>query len=178
MNVYDPNNTVLANEFLINEEVMAKIITDLQSGVQSLKQVNIYSARALVMLRYLDLCAPQFSKAGAASQILVQEVKNEYPDLWKAVSEHEDIPENKSQTTLPTKYPVINIELWKTALKEASVREGRLITIYNQRLSAVFRYLMVTTPRFKMSSNAASLIERGLSTRYPKIWRKLLKDLK
>lgn len=36
---------------------------------------KLFVAHALIILRYLDLCNPKFSKAGASAQILIEWVK-------------------------------------------------------------------------------------------------------
>ena len=162
----------------IDESVLKKIIKNISGKNQSFKQINIYSANALILLRYLDLLNPKFSKAGAAAQILVMAVKKKFPKLWEATGLF-DLPEHQlSGSYLPATFPVINDKLWNKAIKEAKGREGRLITIYNQRVSAVFRYNREVTPRFAMSSAAANMIEQGLKQKYPETWERLIKDVK
>lgn len=62
----------------INKTKLDKIIKNLATPNQSFKQINIYNAKALIMLRYLDMLNPKFGKAGTASQLLVLGVQFYY----------------------------------------------------------------------------------------------------
>ncbi|MCK4938546.1 MAG: hypothetical protein KAR85_08075 [Methanosarcinales archaeon] len=59
------------------------------------------------------------------------------------------------------------------ALAETRTREGRIVTVYSPRLTALFRYLDYTTPRFSVSNHAAKLLEEILAREYPQMWERI-----
>jgi len=59
------------------------------------------------------------------------------------------------------------------ALAETQTRRGRIITVYSPRLTALFRYLDHTTPRFRLSNHAAEMLEEILAREYPEMWERI-----
>lgn len=156
----------------LDETILQQIIKSLDKG-QEFRQVQIYSRPALVILRYLDLSTPGFSKGGAAGELLTEPVKKEYPVLWEKLTAL-NIPETEEKDIyLPRKFPKIIKTKWAQAVKESKERKGRLVTVYNPKVSAILRYNMQTIPRYKMSAEAAKLIEEEISRRYPDVWGKV-----
>lgn len=156
----------------LDETILQQIIQSLDKG-QTFKQVQVYSRPALVVLHYLDLSTPGFSKGGAVEEMLAEAVKKEYPDLWEKLTEL-NIPETEEKETyLPRKFPKIVKTKWAQAVDEAKGRKGRVVNTYNPKISVILRYNRKTIPRYKMSAEAAKLIEQEISRRYPDVWEKV-----
>jgi hypothetical protein len=155
-----------------DEAILQKTLTDLKEGTQAMRQIQFYSRPALIILRYLDLTTPMFSKGGAAGELLMQALKEKYTALWNRLTELEVLEPEERGTYLPEKFPPISVTKWKRAVKESQERMGRVAMVYNPKVAAIFRYNMQTIPRYKMSTEAAKLIEEVLEKRYPEEWAK------
>ena len=63
----------------------------------------------------------------------------------------------------------INPQILQQALNEADAKSK--ITIWNPEVSAVLRYMQLTTVRYSMSKEASVLLEKAVKKAYPDVWR-------
>ena len=50
------------------------------------------------------------------------------------------------------------------------------VTIWNPEVSAVLRYMQLTTVRYSMSKEASILLEKAVKKTYPDVWRAVKED--
>jgi hypothetical protein len=63
----------------------------------------------------------------------------------------------------------IDPQILQQALNEADAKSK--ITIWNPEVSAVLRYMQLTTVRYSMSKEASILLEKAVKKAYPDVWR-------
>jgi hypothetical protein len=63
----------------------------------------------------------------------------------------------------------IDPQILQQALDEADAKSK--ITIWNPEVSAVLRYMQLTTVRYSMSKEASTLLEKAVKKAYPDVWR-------
>ena len=63
----------------------------------------------------------------------------------------------------------IDPQILQQALNEADAKSK--ITIWNPEVSAVLRYMQLTTVRYSMSKEASVLLEKAVKKAYPDVWR-------
>jgi hypothetical protein len=157
----------------IKEPVLKEVIETIRTGATKDRKITFYSTSASRILRYIDLMTPGFSKGGAAAQALSITVAKAYPELWEiAEKELPGRTREADKKFLPDTIEIDNDTLNKV-FEETDATQGRIITIYNMRLTAVFRYLANTEPRFSISKEAGKLIDAYLSEKYPELWEKI-----
>ena len=155
-----------------NEPVFQKTIKIVKTGNIVQKKVAIYSHKAMVLLRYLQLSNPKFSRSRAAREKLFQIIPEHHPELWERILSEiplkkESIPQWEGKTS-QLKRP--QIKLLNEAFAETKTTESRIITVYSPQLAALFKYLDHTTIRFNTSAHGAEMLEEILSREYPEIW--------
>lgn len=62
-----------------------------------------------------------------------------------------------------------DLSLLEDAMKEAEAKPK--ITIWNKDVSAVMRYMQMTTPRYSISSEASDLMAKAVKKAYPDVWK-------
>ena len=164
----------------LNEEIFNTITQAAASKTGKIvdKKIAVYSHKATILTRYLELSNPKFSRSGALAEKLTQVVIAQHPELWdRIIAEVPDAKENRPSQwegkAEQLQHP--DPQLLKVAMAEAITRAGRTVTIYNPRLAALFKYLDHTTPRFSISSHAAGMLEEILSKEYPVMWEQIEK---
>ena len=68
----------------------------------------------------------------------------------------------------------IDPQILQQALNEADAKSK--ITIWNPEVSAVLRYMQLTTVRYSMSKEASVLLEKAVKKAYPDVWRAVKED--
>jgi hypothetical protein len=154
----------------INSEKVDELLSSLETSEKD-KKLTIYSRPAATILRYLDLTQAQFSRAGAAAEIMEKEVQKEYKDLWNLFKDKGVLTTVKLERSYwPLDIKEADEKIWAQALEETNTRKGRLITIYHPRMAVVLRYLDLTTPRFSLSDEAGRLLENAMKKKVPGLW--------
>ena len=131
------------------------------------RKVTIYSNDSLRVLRYFEIATPNFSKGIAAASVLEDELKETYPDEWSAVIKLVEPNRRDSRKAQLQEIDDIDLNIMCEVEAEISIRDGRLVSVYNPQAAAVLRYLLKTQSRFSMSKTAAGLLEDGLKRMYP-----------
>ena len=126
-----------------------------------------------------------FRKGVFAANILEDAMKEVHPELWNAVCDLTPINKGGRMTChvcgahiitergnagMKQEVPVISKidkDILRQVESELDTRTGRLISVYSTRAAAVLRYMQATGTKFKISRNAADLIEIGLAELYP-----------
>lgn len=164
----------------INAPVFKKTIHKYQSGTIVQRKVAIYSHATMVVLRYLQLTNPKFSRSKAAREILIEHAKENYPELWEQILSK--IPYNRiTEKTISewqgkkTQLEHPKIDILKQAYSETLGDNTKIITIYSPQLSTLYSYLDNTTPRFSASSHGAKILEDKIAKDYPVLWTKLFR---
>jgi len=166
----------------INEPVLRKTIRKYKSGTMVQKKLAIYSHISMVVLRYLQLTNPKFSRSKATREILIEHAKENNTELWDTILSkipYSRITEDsasewqgkKTQLTHP------KIDILEQAYTETLKDNNKIITIYSPQLSTLYTYINNTTPRFSASSYGAQILESKIAKEYPAIWKKLLKQI-
>jgi hypothetical protein len=154
-----------------DDSILTDVIEKIQSGTTKDRKISLYSVPAMRILRYLDMTTPRFSRSGAAAQLLTAAVEKAYPELWKAVSD--SLPDRTRETDvqfMPETIENVDGKILQTAFEETSTSQGAIVTIYSQRLTAVFRYFSLIKPRYSISNESGSLLEKELAEKYPGMW--------
>lgn len=158
-----------------NEQILHDIMEAAKTGPTVDRKIALYSHKALVLLRYLELSNPKFSRGGAAGEKLTRVVPEHHPELWERIVSEVPAPKEKKSEWAgkaeQLKHP--DATVIEKAMSEAKTREGRIVTVYSPRLAALFRYLDHTTPRFSLSNHAAELLEEILAREYPEMWERI-----
>jgi len=68
----------------------------------------------------------------------------------------------------------IDLQMLQKAIDEAEAKSK--ITIWHPKVSAVLRYLQLTTVRYSMSKDAAKLLEESVIKAYPELWEMVNKS--
>jgi len=165
----------------INESVFRKTIHKYKSGTIVQRKVAIYSHATMVVLRYLQLTNPKFSRSKAAREILIQHAKENNPELWELILSKipynritdETVSEWQGKKT-QLKHP--KIDILNQAYAETLGDNTKIITIYSPQLATLYTYLDTTTPRFSASSHGAQILEEKIAKDYPVLWNKLLRQ--
>lgn len=164
---------------MINENVLNQVIEAAKGKDPLCKKITLYSRPAQIILRYLDLTIPQYSRSGAAAELLSEAIKEEYSDLWGRICSA-GVPNtvSLSKSYWHKRFPKIDEKIWGQAVEETKPRVGRIITIFHPRVAAVMRYYTQTTPRYNLSKESATILERALSKKYADVWKKALEAIK
>lgn len=159
---------------MINKKVLKKVIESATGKTKLGAKITLYSKPANIILRYMDLTNPQFTRSGAAAELLEAEVKKEYPDIWKEIISN--IPGGESTRISHFKAGAINIipRIWKQAEEETNTRVSKIITVFHPRVSATLRYVAMSTPGYSISGKAGRLLERALEKKSPALWKQVL----
>ena len=151
---------------LINKKVLDEAVAETMSANGG-RKVTIYSNNSLRILRYFEIATPNFSKGIAAASVLEDELKKVYPDEWAAVIELVEPNRRDSRKAQLPEIDDIDLNIMCEGEAEISIRDGRLVSVYNPQVAAVLRYILKTQSRFSMSKTAAGLLESGLKRMYP-----------
>ena len=152
----------------IDKTVLETVIKGVKIGRQGSKQINVYSLYSITLLRYLGLVTPKFSVAGAAHQIISEQVMEKYPELLAEIEEY-NLPKYRGRrAVLPKTFPEIDHTLWLEA-HEITKSCGGGMPIYDPILSVVFRYNSLLTG-INMSLTGARMMDDGLKAKYPDVW--------
>jgi hypothetical protein len=166
----------------INGPVFKKTIRKYKSRTIVQRKVAIYSHATMIVLRYLQLTNPKFSRSKAAREILIEHAKENYSDMWDLILS--EIPYNRiTEETVSewqgkkTQLDNPKIDKLSQAYSEILGNNTKIITIYSPQLSALYTYLDNTTPRFSASSYGAKILEDKIAKDHPGIWNKVQKQL-
>jgi len=160
---------------------------------------TVYSPDSMRVLSYFEHTlikkahdGPGFKKSEVVAHILEDMVASEYPEIWHDVCLL--IQPNKSGAlvrcpkcktwhtigtvaenveTQPFVMPVlgeIDYNVVKAVELEIKTKAGKLMSVYNPRVSAVMKYLSYTETKFAVSRAAADLLETGLAGFYPEFF--------
>jgi hypothetical protein len=167
----------------IDSRLLEHIITEATKSKNIIWQkITTHQPIAAIILRYFEMTIPRFSRSGAASELLEEKIAIKYPEIWREISKampgrkrKDRIDELIFKETEKVSYWPERFQLDKKVLKEAiheadMISSGENITIFNPRIAALLRYLSMTTPKFSMSENIASLLKESLKERYPELW--------
>ena len=163
----------------INEPVLRKTIRQYKSGTMVQKKLAIYSHISMVVLRYLQLTNPKFSRSKATREILIEHAKENYPELWDNILSKIPYSRITEETASEwqgkkTQLDHPKISILEQAYAETLQDNSKIITIYSPQLSALYTYLDNTTPRFSASSYGAKILEDKIAKDHPILWNKLL----
>lgn len=163
-----------------NPRILDQTIASVQTGDLVQKKVAIYSQKASILLRYIQLTKPKFSRAKASREKLFELAHENHPEIWEKILL--EIPPKKKGNENGSHWggnkthlnqPVASI--LDEAHKETESNDSRIITIYSPQLASLFKYLDSTVIRFKTSSYGAELLESKLEQDYPVIWAQICK---
>ncbi len=76
--------------------------------------------------------------------------------------------EEKAETT--TSDNVLNTALLQQAHREVTGKGNPVVGVWSERAKTLLRYLVLTTPNFKESTEACELLEVALQEKYPELW--------
>jgi len=136
--------------------------------------VVAYSKKSLEILKYFELTIPEFRKGVLASKVLEKKVQEHYPEEYECAVKSTSAGLLKGRSPTKQENPVldgIDEIILKQARDETKDRLGRLVSIYNHKITAVLRYFSKVTPRYSISHAAAILLEEGLKEIYPEFWK-------
>ncbi|MBE0523569.1 MAG: hypothetical protein IBX40_04450 [Methanosarcinales archaeon] len=160
-----------------NESILHEVMEAAKTGPIVDRKIALYSQKASVLLRYLELSNPKFSRGGAAGEMLTLIAPERYPELWGRIVSEVQAPREKKKSEWAGKAEQLkhpDSALMDQALAETQTRKGRIITVYSPRLAALFRYLDHTIPRFRVSNHAAEMLEEILAREYPEMWERIV----
>ena len=167
---------------VLNKKLFKKIITTQKTGNMVQKKVAIYSHSTMVILRYLQLSYPKFSRSKAAKEILIEHAKKNHPELWEKILS--EIPykrdeENNEQHIHEKGYKLDHpkTKILIQAYSETLESNNKILTIYSPQLSAFYDYLKNTIPRFSASSYGAKILEEEIEKEYSVLWNKVQKQM-
>ena len=157
----------------INQEALHQAIEDVRDG-RFTKRLTLYASKATIPIRYADITSPQFSMAGAAAGLIEEQMEVDYPELYEGTTKEFKKPHHSRSTHTIKKMDTSNIDpyMMKQAKKEAKSQSGKILAIYNERVATIIRYFMLTTPRYSISKELATLLEKRISNIHPGIWDK------
>ena len=150
----------------INKKVLDEAVAETMTANGG-RKVTIYSNDSLRVLRYFEIAIPNFSKGIAAASVLEDELKKVYPYEWAAVIKLVEPNRRDLRKALLPEIGDIDLNIMCEVEAEISIRDGRLVSVYNPQVAAVLRYILKTQSRFSMSKTAARLLECGLKRMYP-----------
>lgn len=78
------------------------------------------------------------------------------------------------QSSQMTEHPQSDDQTLNLSVLSRSISESKTkpkLTIYSPEVTAVLRYIHLTTPAYSMSGDAARLLEKAVKKEYPDIWK-------
>lgn len=157
----------------INKEYLNRAIEDVRNG-RFTKRLTLYAPSTTIPIRYADITTPQFSMAGAAAGLIEEQMEGDYPELYESTIKAFGKPHPSRSTHTIKKMDISNIDphMAAQAKKEVERQSGKILAIYNERVATIIRYFMLTTPRYSISKELATLLEKRMSNIHPDIWDK------
>ena len=157
----------------INKEELGRAIGEVQTG-KFTKRLTLYANKATIPIRYVDIITPLFSMAGAATGLIEEQMAKDYPELYQyaTVGFGETHPSKHAQAVKDMDISSLDPHTVTQAKAEAEHQSGKTLAIYNERIAAIIRYFMLTTPRYSISKELGGLLEKRISNIHPEIWDK------
>lgn len=173
-----PNKPI--NKLKMNKAVQSAIVNN---------NTTVYSPDGLRILRYLDHTVIGFKRGRLAAAIIENVMMERHPTLWDAVCTN--LPAHKggrvkcpscgecffvgrhasaSEQEIPVLGP-IDANALACAKDELETRTNRIVSVYSTRATAVLRYMSLTETKFRISREAADLLEIGLNELYPRFFK-------
>ena len=163
------------SEYKLNimKEKSDRAIDEVQTG-EFTKRLTLYASKATIPIRYVDIITPLFSMAGAATGLIEEQMEKDYPELYQRVIEGFGKPDfsKHAQTVKDIDMNNLNPHMVTKAKAEVKHQSGKTLAIYNERIAAIIRYFMLTTPRYSISKELGGLLEKRINTIHPEIWDK------
>jgi hypothetical protein len=122
---------------------------------------------------------PKKETGGKASMMdLVEKKLDKKEDLTgQVISSQVVSQENNLNLNKDTSSQVINASLVHESVRIA-YKERPRVSFWSPRVSAIMYYLKKTVPDYSKSEEAETLIEEGLSKKYPDLFRLVTADMK
>ena len=122
---------------------------------------------------------PKKETGGKASMMdLVEKKLDKKEDLTgQIISSQVVSQENNLNLNKDTSSQVINASLVHESVRIA-YKERPRVSFWSPRVSAIMYYLKKTVPDYSKSEEAETLIEEGLSKKYPDLFRLVTEDMK
>jgi hypothetical protein len=122
---------------------------------------------------------PKKETGGKASMMdLVEKKLDKKEDLTgQVISSQVVSQENNLNLNKDTSSQVINASLVHESVRIA-YKERPRVSFWSPRVSAIMYYLKKTVPDYSKSEEAETLIEEGLSKKYPDLFRLVTEDMK
>ena len=158
----------------INKKELDRAIEEVQTN-EFAERRTLYSDKAPIPIRYASITIisiPAFSMAAAAAELIEEQMLKDYSELYQHVIDVFGLPEKSIHTQAFKNIDVNNINKIKAeqAKEEVNTQSGKIIAIYNERIAAIIRYHMLTTPRYSISKELAALLEKRITNIHPGIW--------
>lgn len=117
--------------------------------------------------------APLIQSSVSAVQSPEAEVRTSSPELHSSGSDIQSSEDDKRTSVVQTSE--VDMDALDQALQEAE--RYPKVTAYSPELAAVMRYNEITVRRYRISTEAAKMLEDHVKEKYPEIWSEVSKRI-